>query len=490
MSITNLNNVQEGLTFDDVLLVPAFSKVLPRDVQLKSKFTQNIHINTPIISAAMDTVTESNLAIAIAQQGGIGVIHKNMTIAEQALEVRKVKRSESGMILDPLTLSENSTVGDALQLMRENKIGGIPVVDASKILKGIVTNRDLRFEKNNDRPIKEVMTHKNIITANDTTDLTTAEGILQANKIEKLPVVDNAMKLVGLITYRDIIKVKQYPNSCKDSFGRLRVAAAVGVTHDTIERVSALVEAGVDAIVIDTAHGHTEGVVTKLKEVKEIYPELDIIVGNIATAEAAKYLVEAGANAVKVGIGPGSICTTRIIAGVGVPQLTAINEVAKALEGTGIPVIADGGIRFTGDIVKALAAGADTVMIGSMFAGVEESPGETIIYEGRKFKSYRGMGSLEAMQKGSKDRYFQDAEDDVKKLVPEGISGRVPYKGNLFEVVYQIIGGLRAGMGYCGAPSIEKLKEAKFVRITNAGMKESHPHDVTITREAPNYNLR
>ena len=432
----------------------------------------------------------SNLAIAIAQQGGIGVIHKNMTIAEQALEVRKVKRSESGMILDPLTLSENSTVGDALQLMRENKIGGIPVVDASKILKGIVTNRDLRFEKNNDRPIKEVMTHKNIITANDTTDLTTAEGILQANKIEKLPVVDNAMKLVGLITYRDIIKVKQYPNSCKDSFGRLRVAAAVGVTHDTIERVSALVEAGVDAIVIDTAHGHTEGVVTKLKEVKEIYPELDIIVGNIATAEAAKYLVEAGANAVKVGIGPGSICTTRIIAGVGVPQLTAINEVAKALEGTGIPVIADGGIRFTGDIVKALAAGADTVMIGSMFAGVEESPGETIIYEGRKFKSYRGMGSLEAMQKGSKDRYFQDAEDDVKKLVPEGISGRVPYKGNLFEVVYQIIGGLRAGMGYCGAPTIEKLKEAKFVRITNAGMKESHPHDVTITREAPNYNLR
>jgi IMP dehydrogenase len=490
MSITNLINVQEGLTFDDVLLVPAFSKVLPREVQLKSKFTQNIQINTPIISAAMDTVTESNLAIALAQQGGIGVIHKNMTISEQALEVRKVKRSESGMILDPITLSENSTVGDALQLMKENKIGGIPVVDSNKILKGIVTNRDLRFEKNNDRPIKEVMTYKNIITANDTTDLSTAEGILQANKIEKLPVVDNSMKLVGLITYRDIIKVKQYPNSCKDSFGRLRVAAAVGVTYDTIERVSALVEAGVDAIVIDTAHGHTEGVVTKLREVKEIYPELDIIVGNIATADAAKYLVDAGANAVKVGIGPGSICTTRIIAGVGVPQLTAINEVAKALEGTGIPVIADGGIRFTGDIVKALAAGADTVMIGSMFAGVEESPGETIIYEGRKFKSYRGMGSLEAMQKGSKDRYFQDAEDDVKKLVPEGISGRVPYKGNLFEVVYQIIGGLRAGMGYCGATTIEKLKEAKFVRITNAGMKESHPHDVTITREAPNYNLR
>ncbi len=490
MSLSNLNKVREGLTFDDVLLVPAFSQVLPKDVSLKTKFSRNIVLNTPIISAAMDTVTESQLAIAIAQQGGIGVIHKNMTIAEQALEVRKVKRSESGMIIDPVTLSENACVGDALKLMKENKIGGIPVVDENKILKGIVTNRDLRFEKVNTRPIKEVMTCSNIVTAKDSTDLTTAEGILQANKIEKLPVVDNNNKLVGLITYRDIIKVKQYPSSCKDSFGRLRVAAAVGVTNDTIDRVDALVEAGVDAIVIDTAHGHTEGVVTKLKEVKAKYNSLEVIVGNIATPEAAKYLVEAGADAVKVGIGPGSICTTRIIAGVGVPQLTAVNEVALALEGTGVPVIADGGIRYTGDIVKAIAAGADSVMVGSMFAGVEESPGDTIIYEGRKFKSYRGMGSLEAMQKGSKDRYFQDAEDDVKKLVPEGISGRVPYKGNLVEVIYQIAGGLRSGMGYCGAPTITKLQGAEFVRITNAGMKESHPHDITITREAPNYSIR
>jgi len=490
MSLSNLNKVREGLTFDDVLLVPAFSQVLPKDVSLKTRFTRNIDLNTPIISAAMDTVTESQLAIAIAQQGGIGVIHKNMTISEQALEVRKVKRSESGMILDPVTLSEKATVGDALVLMKENKIGGIPVVDDAKKLKGIVTNRDLRFEKINDRPIKEVMTSANIVTANENTDLTTAEGILQANKIEKLPVVDSNNKLIGLITYRDIIKVKQYPNSCKDSFGRLRVAAAVGVTNDTLERVDALVEAGVDAIVIDTAHGHTEGVVGKLKEVKNKYKQLQVVVGNIATPEAAKYLVEAGADAVKVGIGPGSICTTRIIAGVGVPQLTAVNEVALALEGTGIPVIADGGIRYTGDIVKAIAAGADTVMVGSMFAGVEESPGDTIIYEGRKFKSYRGMGSLEAMQKGSKDRYFQDAEDDVKKLVPEGISGRVPYKGNLVEVIYQIAGGLRSGMGYCGAPTIDRLKGAEFVRITNAGMKESHPHDITITREAPNYSIR
>jgi len=490
MPLADLNYVKEGLTFDDVLLVPAFSKVLPRDVQLKSKITKNISVNTPIVSAAMDTVTESSLAIAIAQQGGIGVIHKNMTVQEQALEVRKVKRSESGMILDPVTLSENANVGDALNLMRENKIGGIPVVDENKILKGIVTNRDLRFEKQNERPIKEVMTYKNIVTAKDGTDLNTAEGILQANKIEKLPVIDDHNKLVGLITYRDIIKVKQYPNSCKDSFGRLRVAAAVGVTTDTMERVDALVEAGVDAIVIDTAHGHTEGVVLKLKEVKEKYNKLEVIVGNVATAEAAKYLVEAGADAIKVGIGPGSICTTRIIAGVGVPQLTAVNDVARALEGTGVPVIADGGIRYTGDIVKAIAAGADTVMVGSMFAGVEESPGETIIYEGRKFKEYRGMGSLEAMQKGSKDRYFQDAEDDVAKLVPEGISGRVPYKGNLLEVVYQIIGGLRAGMGYCGAPTIENLKGSQFIRITNAGIKESHPHDITITREAPNYSIR
>lgn len=490
MSLSNVNEIKEGLTYDDVLLVPAYSEVLPRDVQLKSKITRNIEVNTPIVSAAMDTVTEAALAIAIAQQGGIGVIHKNMTIADQALEVRKVKRSESGMILDPVTLSEEALVKDALQLMKENKIGGIPVVDAQGLLCGIVTNRDLRFEKNASRPIKEVMTSDRIVTTTDGTDLTTAEDILQENKIEKLPVVDSNNKLIGLITYRDIIKVKTHPNSCKDSYGRLRVAAAVGVTPDTIERVDALVEAGVDAIVIDTAHGHTQGVVGKLKEVKAKHPQLDVIVGNIATAEAAKYLVDAGADAVKVGIGPGSICTTRVIAGVGVPQLSAVNEVAQAIEGTGVPVIADGGIRYTGDIVKAIAAGADTVMVGSMFAGVEESPGETIIYEGRKFKSYRGMGSLEAMQKGSKDRYFQDAEDDIKKLVPEGISGRVPYKGNLVEVMHQIIGGLRAGMGYCGAPTISNLKGAKFVRITSAGMRESHPHDVTITREAPNYSLK
>lgn len=490
MSLTNITQIKEGLTFDDVLLVPGYSEVLPKDVQLKSRLTRNIEVNTPIMSAAMDTVTEAKLAIAIAQQGGIGVIHKNMSISEQALEVRKVKRSESGMILDPVTLSENGLVKDALQLMKENGIGGIPVIDENRILMGIVTNRDLRFEKNMNRPIREVMTTENIITTIDGTDLSKAEDILQQKKIEKLPVVDAQNKLIGLITYRDIIKVKTHPNSCKDSYGRLRVAAAVGVTSDTLERVNALVEAGVDAIVIDTAHGHTKGVVEKLKEVKSKHPKLDVIVGNIATAEAAKYLAEAGADAVKVGIGPGSICTTRIIAGVGVPQLTAINDVAQALEGTGVPVIADGGIRYTGDIVKAIAAGADTVMVGSMFAGVEESPGETIIYEGRKFKSYRGMGSLEAMQKGSKDRYFQDAEDDVKKLVPEGISGRVPYKGNLIEVMYQIMGGLRAGMGYCGAPTIATLKGASFVRITSAGVRESHPHDVTITREAPNYSIK
>lgn len=490
MSLSHISEIKEGLTYDDVLLVPAFSEVLPRDVQLKSKLTRNIEVNTPIISSAMDTVTEAKLAIAIAQQGGIGVIHKNMTIGEQALEVRKVKRSESGMILDPVTLSEDALVKDALALMKEFSIGGIPVVDDSKQLKGIVTNRDLRFEKNFNRPIREVMTKDRIVTTNDGTDLSTAEDILQENKIEKLPVVDAANRLIGLITYRDIIKVKTHPNSCKDKFGRLRVAAAVGVTQDTLERVAALVEAGVDAIVIDTAHGHTRGVVDKLKEVKSVYPQLEVIVGNIATAEAAKYLVDAGADAVKVGIGPGSICTTRVIAGVGVPQLSAVNDVAKAIEGSGVPVIADGGIRYTGDIVKAIAAGADIVMVGSMFAGVEESPGETIIFEGRKFKSYRGMGSLEAMQKGSKDRYFQDAEDDIKKLVPEGISGRVPYRGNLAEVMYQIIGGLRAGMGYCGAPTIDQLKGAKFVRITSAGMRESHPHDVTITREAPNYSIK
>lgn len=490
MSLNNLNQITEGLTYDDVLLVPAYSEILPREVQLKSLFSRNISLNTPIVSAAMDTVTEAGLAIAIAQNGGIGVIHKNMSIELQAMNVRKVKRSESGMIIDPIILLENALVRDALQLMKENSIGGIPVVDENRVLKGIVTNRDLRFEKNTERPIREIMTSENIITTVDGTDLSTAEGILQENRIEKLPVVDKDRKLIGLITYRDIIKVKEHPISCKDQYGRLRVAAAVGVTHDTLERVSALVKAGVDAVVIDTAHGHSRGVVDKLKEVKANFPEIDVVVGNIATAEAAKYLVEAGADAVKVGIGPGSICTTRVIAGVGVPQLTAVNEVAAALEGTGVPVIADGGIRYTGDIVKAIAAGADSVMLGSMFAGVEESPGETIIYEGRKFKSYRGMGSIEAMQLGSKDRYFQDAEDDIKKLVPEGISGRVPFKGNLIEVMFQIIGGLRAGMGYCGAPTIDKLKGSKFIRITSAGVKESHPHDVTITREAPNYSLK
>ena len=490
MPLSNLSQITEGLTYDDVLLAPAYSEVLPRDVSLKSHFTKQIAVNTPIVSAAMDTVTESALAISIAQQGGIGVIHKNMSIQAQALEVRKVKRSESGMIIDPITLPEDALVKDALALMRENSIGGIPVVDANRKLKGILTNRDLRFEKNLERPVREIMTSEQIITTGESTDLTTAEVILQQNRIEKLPVVDADNRLIGLITYRDIIKVKEHPSSCKDHLGRLRVAAAVGVTHDTMDRVAALVEAGVDAIVIDTAHGHTKGVVDQLKAVKAVYPELQIVVGNIATAEAAKYLAEAGADAVKVGIGPGSICTTRVIAGVGVPQLTAINEVAKALEGSGVPVIADGGIRYTGDIVKAIAAGADVVMLGSMFAGVEESPGETIIYEGRKFKSYRGMGSLEAMQKGSKDRYFQDAEDDIKKLVPEGISGRVPYRGKLIEVMFQLIGGLRAGMGYCGAPTIDKLKGARFVRITSAGVRESHPHDVTITREAPNYSIK
>jgi IMP dehydrogenase len=490
MSLDNLQKISEGLTYDDVLLAPAYSEVLPREVSLKSKFSRNITVNTPIVSAAMDTVTESALAIAIAQQGGIGVVHKNMTIEQQAMQVRKVKRSESGMIVDPITLLESALVQDALQLMRENSIGGIPVVNQHRELKGILTNRDLRFEKNMLRPVTEIMTSENIITTGETTDLTTAEVILQQNRIEKLPVVDEHNRLIGLITYRDIIKVKEHPYSCKDSLGRLRVAAAVGVTHDTMERVTALVEAGVDAIVIDTAHGHTKGVVEQLKSVKAKFPDLDVVVGNIATAEAAKYLVEAGADAVKVGIGPGSICTTRVIAGVGVPQLTAVNEVAQAIAGSGVPVIADGGIRYTGDIVKAIAAGADIVMLGSMFAGVEESPGETIIFEGRKFKSYRGMGSIEAMQKGSKDRYFQDAEDDIKKLVPEGISGRVPYRGKLYEVMFQIMGGLRAGMGYCGAPTISKLQGARFVRITSAGVRESHPHDVTITREAPNYSIK
>ncbi|MDG2153959.1 MAG: IMP dehydrogenase [Crocinitomicaceae bacterium] len=490
MSLENLAQIKEGLTYDDVLLVPAYSEVLPRDVKLSSRFSKNILLNSPIVSAAMDTVTEASMAIAIAQQGGIGVIHKNMSIEEQAINVRKVKRSESGMIIDPITLHQEALVNDALILMKENSIGGIPVVDSNKKLIGIVTNRDLRFEKNLERSVLEVMTSDNLITTLESIELSKAEVILQENRIEKLPVVDSENNLIGLITYRDIIKVKEHPNSCKDHLGRLRVAAAVGVTDDTVERVESLVVAGVDAIVIDTAHGHTKGVVHKLKSVKEKFPELNVIVGNIATAEAAKYLADAGADAVKVGIGPGSICTTRVIAGVGVPQLTAINDVAKALKDSGIPVIADGGIRYTGDIVKALAAGADSVMLGSMFAGVEESPGETIIYEGRKFKSYRGMGSIEAMQQGSKDRYFQDAEDDIKKLVPEGISGRVPYKGSLSEVMYQIIGGIRAGMGYCGSSTINELKGSQFVRITSAGVRESHPHDVSITREAPNYSIK
>lgn len=490
MSIPSLSTVKEGLTYDDVLLIPRYSEVLPREVDLKTRFTRNITLNAPIISAAMDTVTESQLAIAIAQQGGIGVVHKNMSIEAQALEVRKVKRSESGMIIDPITLHENATLSDALALMAEYKIGGIPVIDKDKSLKGIVTNRDLRFEKDITKLVKDVMTSKNIITTSEGTTLADAEQTLQTHKIEKLPVVDKNNKLVGLITFRDIIKVKEHPHSCKDSFGRLRVAAAVGVTDDTLQRVDALVDAGVDAIVIDTAHGHTRGVVEKLKEVKKKYPTLDVVVGNIATPEAAKFLADAGADAVKVGIGPGSICTTRIIAGVGVPQLSAVNDVAIALQGTGVPVIADGGIRYTGDFVKAIAAGADSVMVGSMFAGVEESPGETIIFQGRKFKAYRGMGSVEAMQQGSKDRYFQSAEDDAKKLVPEGISGRVPFKGNLSEVVHQITGGLRAGMGYCGAKDIANLKGAPFVRISAAGVQESHPHDVTITREAPNYSIK
>jgi IMP dehydrogenase len=480
----------EGLTYDDVLLVPAYSEILPREVDIRSKFSRNIVLNTPIVSAAMDTVTEYELAIAMAREGGIGVIHKNMSIEAQAEQVRKVKRSESGMIVDPVILHDDATIGDALRLMKENKIGGIPVVDKAGKLVGIVTNRDLRFERSVKRPVKEVMTSKNIITAQKGFDPKKAEETLQRYKIEKLPVVDKNGKLVGLITYKDIIKVKERPNACKDHLGRLRVAAGVGVTGDTMERVEALVNAGVDAVVIDTAHGHSRGVLEMLKTVKKKYTAIDVIVGNIATAEAAEMLVKAGADAVKVGIGPGSICTTRVIAGVGVPQLSAVMMVAEGMRKSkkAAPIIADGGIRYTGDIPKALAAGASTIMAGSLFAGTEESPGETIIYEGRKFKSYRGMGSLEAMQKGSKDRYFQDVEDDIKKLVPEGISGRVPFKGSVSEIVYQLIGGLRAGMGYCGAKNIEALHKAQFIRITSAGVRESHPHDVVITREAPNYS--
>lgn len=489
MTTTNNKIVGEGLTYDDVLLIPSYSEVLPREVSIQSKFSRNIILNVPIVSAAMDTVTESAMAIAMAREGGIGVLHKNMSIEAQAQEVRKVKRSESGMIIDPVTLSLNATVGDAKNAMKEFGIGGIPIVDDNNTLKGIVTNRDLRFEKNNARPVTEVMTSNNLITAKEGTTLPEAEVILQENKIEKLPVVNNKYELVGLITFRDITKLFQKPMANKDRFGRLRVAAAVGVTNDVLKRAEALVSAGVDAIVIDTAHGHTKGVVEVLKKVKSQFPEIDVVVGNIATAEAARYLVENGADAVKVGIGPGSICTTRVVAGVGYPQFSAVLEVAQAIQGSGVPVIADGGIRYTGDIPKALAAGASSVMLGSLLAGTKESPGETIIFEGRKYKSYRGMGSVEAMQEGSKDRYFQDVEDDIKKLVPEGIVGRVPYKGELNESMLQFIGGLRAGMGYCGAKDIETLqKTGRFVKITSSGIHESHPHDVTITKEAPNYS--
>ena len=481
--------VGEGLTYDDVLLVPAYSEVLPREVNIQSKFTKNITINVPIVSAAMDTVTESRMAIAMAREGGIGVLHKNMTIEQQALKVRKVKRAESGMIMDPVTLPLESVVRDAKASMKEHSIGGIPIVDDKNKLIGIVTNRDLRFEKNDDRPIADVMTSENLVTVGEGTSLQQAEVILQENKIEKLPVINDKDELVGLITFRDITKLTQKPIANKDQYGRLRVAAAIGVTADAVDRAGALVNAGVDAIIIDTAHGHTKGVVGILKNVKKSFPELEVVVGNIATAEAAKYLVEAGADAVKVGIGPGSICTTRVVAGVGFPQFSAVLEVSAALKGTGVPVIADGGIRYTGDIPKAIAAGADTVMLGSLLAGTKESPVETIIYEGRKFKSYRGMGSVEAMKQGSKDRYFQDVEDDIKKLVPEGIVGRVPYKGELVESMHQFIGGLRAGMGYCGAKDIATLKEnGRFVKITSSGIHESHPHNVTITKESPNYS--
>ena len=478
--------LMEGLTFDDLLLVPAYSEVLPNSVNLKTKFSRNIALNVPLVSAAMDTVTEASLAIAIAREGGIGVIHKNMSIEEQARQVHTVKRAENGMIYDPVTIKVGSTVNDALNMMREYHIGGIPVVDGDNNLVGIVTNRDLRFERNLSRRIDEVMTKENLITTTQSTNLEEAAEILQRHKIEKLPVVDKNGKLIGLVTYKDITKAKDKPNACKDSYGRLRVAAGIGVTRDSLQRAAALVEAGVDAIVIDTAHGHSKGVVTVLEQVKAQFPGIDVVVGNIATGEAARFLVEHGADAVKVGIGPGSICTTRIIAGVGVPQVSAVYDVAKALEGTGVPLIADGGIRYSGDIVKALAAGAYSVMLGGMFAGVEESPGETIIFNGRKYKTYRGMGSLEAMEKGSKDRYFQAEQTDSKKLVPEGIAARVPYKGTLYEVAYQMLGGLRAGMGFCGAADIEALHHAKFTRITNAGVAESHPHDVAITSEAPN----
>jgi IMP dehydrogenase len=478
----------ESLTFDDVLVLPRFSNILPRDVVTKTKLTRNISINIPIISAAMDTVTGSTMAIAMAREGGIGIIHKNMSIAQQAKEVAKVKRSESGMIQHPITLTGEATLKDALRLMKEHHIGGIPITDGKENLTGIITNRDLRFEKNTSKKIKEVMTRKNLITSEVGTDLIRAEAILQKHKIEKLPIVDKKGKLVGLITYKDIQKVKSHPKACKDSFGRLIAGAAVGITSDTLERVKALVDAEVDVITLDTAHGHSQGVINELKKIKKAFPKLEVIVGNVATGAAAKALVDAGADAVKVGVGPGSICTTRIIAGIGVPQLSAIMDSAAAIQGSGVPIIADGGIRYSGDLVKALVAGASTIMAGSLFAGTEESPGETSIYEGRMVKSYRGMGSIEAMKEGSKDRYFQDAEEEISKLVPEGIVGTVPFKGKVGEVLYQYVGGLRAGMGYCGAATIEELQTAQFVRISNAGIKESHPHDIKITKEAPNYS--
>jgi len=488
MAIDTEKFLFEALTYDDVLLLPDYSEVLPRDTVTKTFLTRNIELNIPLVSAAMDTVTESQLAIAMALEGGLGFIHKNMTVEQQALQVRKVKRSQSGMILDPITLNINSTAREAENIMRENKIGGIPVIDSEKNLIGIVTNRDMRFIKNFDTPVETIMTKENLITAQMGITLDEAEEVLKQYKIEKLPIVDESGKLTGLITYKDILKNRNRPNACKDEFGRLRAGAAVGVTPDIEERIEALKNAGVDVVSIDTAHGHSKGVIDTAKRIKKMYGDLDVIVGNVATADAAKALVDAGADAIKVGVGPGSICTTRIIAGVGMPQLSAVYESAKAIQGSGVPIIADGGVRYSGDIVKAIAAGANTVMIGSLLAGTEEAPGEVILYEGRKFKSYRGMGSVEAMEDGSKDRYFQDAEDDIKKLVPEGIVGRVPFKGSVQEVLYQITGGLQAGMGYCGARTIEELKKAKFVKITGAGSRESHPHDIFITREAPNYS--
>ncbi len=487
---TNDKFLFEALTYDDVLLLPGYSEVLPRDTDTSAQITRNIRLNIPLVSAAMDTVTEAKLAIAMALEGGIGIIHKNMTIEKQAAQVRKVKRSQSGMILDPVTLHVDATVSDAEAIMKENKIGGIPVIDKDNKLIGIVTNRDLRFEKKLKKPVKDIMTKENLITATAEVGLNEAEAILQEHKIEKLPIVDKDGKLTGLITYKDILKNKDRPNACKDEYGRLRVGAAVGVTPDIEDRIGALVKAGVDLVSIDTAHGHSKGVIDMAKQIKKAFPDVDTIVGNIATPEAAKALIAAGADAIKVGVGPGSICTTRVIAGVGVPQLSAVYESAKAAKGSGVPIIADGGIRFSGDVVKAIAGGADTVMIGSLLAGTEEAPGEVILYEGRKFKSYRGMGSVEAMEEGSKDRYFQDAEDDIKKLVPEGIVGRVPFKGLVQEVLYQMVGGLRAGMGYCGAGKIADLQNAKFVKISAAGYAESHPHDIHITREAPNYSRK